>query len=144
MDKHTSDALRRASSQIVMAAEALKCLRWAIDRTLMNEDFDGFIAIARIVLPTARTAMETTEPSSASDHVRVALDAIAYVERETDPTIPWPDFDRLVVIADPSIERAERAIEAALAVLRAPVRSVVLANRESLRRRSAQRIEVTR
>lgn len=132
MDKHTSEALNLASSQIAMAAEALICLRWAIDRTLMNEDLDGFIAIARIVLPTARGAMEAIESSIAGDHVRSALDAIAFIERETDGTMPAADFDRITAISDPSIERATVALQSAQEACRAPL-GVVSSNCESSR-----------
>ncbi|MCX4156145.1 MULTISPECIES: hypothetical protein [Paraburkholderia] len=120
-------------NQLETAVEALMALRWAIDRTLVDDDLPGFVAIARALAPAARSALAAVKPSPVSIHLNNALNAISYIEREIDPTMPTPEFDRLIGIADPSIERAESAISDAQALLREQVRPASRSTRKSLR-----------
>jgi hypothetical protein len=120
-------------NQLNTAAEVLATLRWAVDRTLVDEDLDAFIAIARSMMPAARAALEAIKPSSVSIHLSNAVNALAYVESAVDLALVAPDFDQLIGIADPSIGRAECAIADAQALLREKVRPVSRSTRKSLR-----------
>ncbi len=138
MHKQSRKSLEPVLSQLDTAAAVLMALRWAIDRTLVDEDLDALVAIARAMMPAARAALECTIESPVESHVRAALDALSYVEWLVNPELPEAGFDRLIAIADPSIERCQIAIDAAQAQIRKKTRRVSRSARESLRRRRVE------
>jgi hypothetical protein len=125
----------RVLSQLDAAAAVLTTLRWGVDHCLVDEDLGPFVAIVRGMTPTARAALEGIDGSPANSHVRAALDALSHVEWLVHPELPEAGFDRVIAIADPSIERCQIAIETAQAALRKKACRVSRSTCESLRTR---------
>lgn len=109
-------------SQLDVASETLMALRWAIDRALEHDDLPAFAAIVRLVLPAARAALGSAQPSSADAQVRIAAEALIALDWAVSRAAMEPDFDGVIAAADPLIERCQIAVDAAQDLLRKKTR----------------------